>query len=424
MPPQTWMVPSQKYDVIHYIRETFLRNDNPMQYAVVDRAYLDTLPRGTTRGPEPSNIEPWSAMDYGPTLTATYEVSDDGSNFAYKGVAVRLDAGPGGVSRGRFWSVFDHDTMRLAASWSGDGFIDWNGINFNGRHEIHPRIVGLVELANPIGPGWADPQSGSFTESRFRGRDGRPYGPLPRSWSHFRGQYRHGDRVVLSYTVGKTAVLEMPGVETRESSPVFTRTFTIGPRDRAMVLQVARRPGRKSRLRKLSPGNDAAALSPFWSPTLPRLRGLLQSDDTSSSRETLMSRSRFQGFRLGPRRLHDRRAIPDSSRRHPFLRDVAWRQMGRPTANPCSSAAAGLSSTSAGSERSRRERRVDDGRWHEARLDVRPRRSHRARLFIDGRRDREAELATPERLAKRVHRVGFTAPDSPEPETLLTRPDR
>ena len=83
--------------------------------------------KGRLAVPKPSKIEPWSAMDYGPALTATYEISDDGSNFAYKGVAVRLDAGPGGVSRGRHWMVFDHDTMSVAAAWTGDGFIDWNG---------------------------------------------------------------------------------------------------------------------------------------------------------------------------------------------------------------------------------------------------------------------------------------------------------
>ncbi len=260
MPPQTWMVPSQKYDVIHYVRETFVKTDNPTQYAGVDRTYLDRLPKGKTRGPKPSTIEPWSAMDYGPTLSATYEVSDDGSNFAHKGIATRLDAGPGGVSRGHYWSVFDHDTMRLAASWSGNGFIDWNGINFNGRHEIHPRIVGLVELANPIGPGWADPSTGSFTDPRFRGRDGRPYGPLPRSWSHFRGEYRHGEHVVLAYTVGNADVLEMPGVETAKSAPVFMRTFAIGPRDRALVLQVARRRGSRSRLRILNPSGRATGI--------------------------------------------------------------------------------------------------------------------------------------------------------------------
>ena len=38
----------------------------------IDRAYLDRLPKGTGRGPAPSEIEPWVAMDYGPSLMATY----------------------------------------------------------------------------------------------------------------------------------------------------------------------------------------------------------------------------------------------------------------------------------------------------------------------------------------------------------------
>ncbi len=96
-------------------------------------------------------------MDYGPTLTGTFEVGDDGTNFAYKGVAVRLDAGPGGISRGRHWVVYDHDTMRLAAAWTGEGFIDWNGINFNGQHGIHPRIAGLVEGRQPERAGLGQP---------------------------------------------------------------------------------------------------------------------------------------------------------------------------------------------------------------------------------------------------------------------------
>ena len=53
MPPQTWMVPVQKYDVIHYIREEYLKGDNPTQYARVDRDYLGRLPKGKTRGPAP-----------------------------------------------------------------------------------------------------------------------------------------------------------------------------------------------------------------------------------------------------------------------------------------------------------------------------------------------------------------------------------
>jgi putative heme-binding domain-containing protein len=242
MAPQTWMVPRQKYDVIHYIREAYFKEFNPSQYVAVDRAYLDHLPRGTSRGPAPRTVEPWVAMDYGPSLTATYEISHDGSNFAYKGVAIRLDDGPGGVSRGRCWVVFDHDTMRLAAAWTGAGFIDWRGINFNGEHQVHPRLVGRIHFANPIGPGWADPATGTFDDARPQGRDGHPYGPLPRRWAHYRGRYQYGHRVVLAYSVGHAEILELPGAEVdpdHPEEPIFTRTLEIGPSEQELLMRVA-----------------------------------------------------------------------------------------------------------------------------------------------------------------------------------------
>ncbi len=247
MTPQTWMVPRQKYDVIHFVRETYLRSLNASQYAAVDDDYLASLPTGDTFGPEPMTIEPWSAMDYGPTLTPTYERGDDGTNFAYKGVAVRLDQGAGGVARGKAWMIFDHDTMRIAAAWSGEGFIDWNGVQFDGQHEIHPRLVGEIAFANETGPGWANPRTGKFDDDqRVVGRDGRRYGPLPRDWAQYHGQYQHGQRAVFSYRVGDAEILEMPGgaYSTGESTmssanPYFTRAFRINAHERELRLLVA-----------------------------------------------------------------------------------------------------------------------------------------------------------------------------------------
>ncbi|MCG8652757.1 MAG: c-type cytochrome, partial [Pirellulales bacterium] len=68
MQPQTWMVPQQKYDVIHYIRQAYLKGDNPSQYFAVNRSWLATLPKGDSRGPSPQNLEAWVTMDYGRTL--------------------------------------------------------------------------------------------------------------------------------------------------------------------------------------------------------------------------------------------------------------------------------------------------------------------------------------------------------------------
>ncbi len=236
MAPQTWMVPSQKYDVVHYVRETYLKPHNPTQFVAVDQALLSRLPKGDTRGPEPSKIVPWSAMDYGPSLAHTFEVPGQEHNLAYKGVAVRLVPGAGGVSRGRHWMIFDTDTLRAAAAWNGNvaaslgdadsespsdsatNFIDWQGIQFNGAHGVHPRVVGQMAFANSTGPGWANPASGEFLDDlRVKGRDGKRYGPLPREWAKYRGLYHHGRQVVFSYSVGTTEVLESPRLLTREA---------------------------------------------------------------------------------------------------------------------------------------------------------------------------------------------------------------
>ena len=239
MVAQSWMVPQQKYDVIHYIREHFLKQHNESQYVNVDEAYLTGLPTGSSRGPAPSNIEPWSQMDYGPSLVNTYEVGKDGSNFAYKGIAVRLDPGPGGVAHGNTWLIFDHDTMRLAAAWTGDGFVDWNGIHFNGRHGAHPHIVGDVAFQNPTGPGWARPGTDDFSDNRLIGRDKRRYGPLDRNWAHYKGFYRHPDRTVIKYTVGQTQVLESFGSRDFDSQTVFVRDVELAPNSQPLNLLLA-----------------------------------------------------------------------------------------------------------------------------------------------------------------------------------------
>jgi putative heme-binding domain-containing protein len=239
MTPQSWMVPEQKYDVIHFIRETYLKARNPSQYTNVDTAYLAELPSGTSRGPKPSEIEPWVNMNYGPSLTLTLEVGDQG-NLAYKGIAVRLDNGPGGISRGHQWMLYDEDTLRVAAGWDGEGFSDWTGINFNGEHVVHPHVKGTVRFSNPPGLGWANPVSGSFDDPRIIGRDGKPYGPLPRALARYRGMYHYGNLVILSYTVGDANVLEMPSYElTPSNRVVFTRTLNIGKSSRDLLMRVA-----------------------------------------------------------------------------------------------------------------------------------------------------------------------------------------
>src|SRR5262245_20348690 len=71
---------------------------------------------------EPTS-KPWIAMDYGAFFTASLEV--EAANIANKGIAIRLDHGPAGVSKGNEFLLFDTDTLRCAAAWTGMEFIDW-----------------------------------------------------------------------------------------------------------------------------------------------------------------------------------------------------------------------------------------------------------------------------------------------------------
>lgn len=242
MPSWTFLTPEQRYDAVHFIRETFVRQHNPEAYFELTEAYLDSLPKGTGRGVKTSEMiefekgPKYRRMNFGPALFWTLEVAP--GNIAYKGIAVRLDDGPGGVSKGRAWMLYDHDTLRVAAAWTGDEFVDWRGIAFDGSHASHTSSVGERAFVNPVGPGWANPETGSFDDPRFQGRDQKPYGPLPREWARYQGTYFHSNQVVIAYTVGDARVLELPGYERSGETFAFTRTLNFGKSSRDLWLRV------------------------------------------------------------------------------------------------------------------------------------------------------------------------------------------
>lgn len=423
MAAQTWMVPRQKYDVIHYVRETYLKPHNPTQYAAVDRTYLSRLPKGDTLGPEPSKIDTWAAMDYGPNLTHTYEVPGPRHNFAYKGIAIRLDSGSGGVSRGRHWMIFDEDTLRVAAAWSSSGgndnFINWHGIQFNGMHGTHPQIVGQVNFANSTGPGWAEPNTKSFVDSqRVVGRDNKAYGPLPRDWGRFHGLYQHGQQVVLKYSIGSTDVLESPSLVTTEAGAVFLRHFNIGPRDRDLFLQVAEHPDESATLvpftmqrftaphrtfavsvgtQLLQPDPKAVPLRFDGTTFLEVPRG--EAFDLTSKDFTIVARMKTKsGGTLFAQTTPGAKWIPDGQTL--FVRDgrlcfdIGW---------------VGVIQSKS---------RVNDGEWHHVAASWQT-SSKKLRLYVDGRLDAEGTLAAKAKLEKSVVRIGFTAPDFPQPASVF-----
>ena len=259
MPAQINLTPVDKYNVIQYIREEFVAKQNKDAYFKIDSNYLASLPKGKSKGPSSIHKEGWLEMDYGNFLINTYELVDANAkpreisggpaplpdenlvdaNFAYKGIAVRVDTGTGGVAAGKAWMIFDHDLMRVAGAWTGKGFIDWQGILLNGQHNISPRTIGDLHFSTPVEPSWANPLNGSFADNRFQAVDKRRFGPLARTWTQYKGLYHYKDQVIISYTVGNSNVLEKLGMEGTSDMPVFTRTLNMSPASTPLKMRIA-----------------------------------------------------------------------------------------------------------------------------------------------------------------------------------------
>ena len=215
MMPMPQFSTRQKYDVIHYIRQEYLKKHNSSQLSKIDDSYLENLPRGISQLEEKESKKtppPYKMMDFGNYLFWTYQIEpgplDTKVNIAQKGLAIRLDSGLGGISKGNSWAVYDHDTMRLAAIYTGDQFVDWRGIAFDGSHGTHTSIVGERILTNPDRPGWAHPETGSWEPIRVKGKDGRLFGPLPKDWVTFKGIFLGKDGTAIQYRVGETSITE------------------------------------------------------------------------------------------------------------------------------------------------------------------------------------------------------------------------
>ena len=207
--------------------------------AVLPIAAAVLLAAGVT-GAQELTGDPWSDMDYGPFKVHSYIVEP--GNNANKGIAIRVDDGPGGVAKGTEFLLFDTDTLRWAAGWTGAGFMDWNSINYNGRHEVEPAIVGDMVFTNPDTPGWSR-AGDDFRDTRIVGRGGRRFGPQDRDLARWLGHYLHGSQVVLSYRVGGADVLELGA---SDGFGAFSRTLNIGPRNTDLLIQVAYQEGGKA----------------------------------------------------------------------------------------------------------------------------------------------------------------------------------
>ena len=178
--------------------------------------------------------QPWLHMDYGPVISAAVTVREPedpradkgpGDNISYKAHAILLDA------KRESGVIFDTELLRMAAGWT-NGPLVLTGTVYDWKHGPHPYLAAAPAFETPTAPGWA--RDGSFVDPRAAG-----FGPLPADWAQYRGLYRYGDKVVLSYTVGKANVLELPGISRDWGLDLLSRTIEIGPTAEPLLLAVA-----------------------------------------------------------------------------------------------------------------------------------------------------------------------------------------
>lgn len=220
MPSQTWMTPAQRYDVIQYIRETFVKKLNPSQYFKVDQAYLDSLPRydpGLARAADGEKRPP---CDFGPALESAF-----GTNVT-DALTIRLN--------NDVTLSYDLHRMRVAGAWRG-GFLDLSRTGFAlQRGEGRPQPNG-----KPL-PGrqeWSWAFDGTFD---YPTNELLPRGPLPARWMKYQGHYASDRRVVLSYLIEGRQVLESPDAQTNSDGVVIVHTLRIEAGSTAMRLCVGR----------------------------------------------------------------------------------------------------------------------------------------------------------------------------------------
>ena len=152
----------------------------------------------------------WDATDLGPFHTGCFKIS---GQVTAKGIAIKA-----GDKEHPATVLFDPELLRVSAAWTG-GFIKFP----RGRGGLEGQIgaAGDVKFSTPYLPGWSTGEIGDDPRDKHQGH-------LPADVAKYRGLYVNGDKVVLSYTVGKTAVLEMPGAEVKDGTLILSRTLALG----------------------------------------------------------------------------------------------------------------------------------------------------------------------------------------------------
>jgi hypothetical protein len=182
------------------------------------------LPAPVEAQSQPRSAIPWDDTDLGPFHSGCFKFKiDGGDQVTAKGVAINVGKEIGATV------LFDTELLRWTAAWTG-GFIQFPRNRGGLEGQIMP--AGEVVFSTAQVPGWG---GGS--------NDPRPdhQGNLDSKSAKWRGLYVNGNSVVLSYMIGTTSVLDMPGYDA--TTKAFTRTISTSGFKEETTLLLGELPG-------------------------------------------------------------------------------------------------------------------------------------------------------------------------------------
>ncbi|MDR3711951.1 MAG: c-type cytochrome [Puia sp.] len=234
MAAQTWLSPAERYYVIQYIRETFIRQSNPGQYFRITGPYLAGLPKSDRSASEQLAITRKEALT-GSQKYGQEWFKDQSGNYGPAIYSQLKDHATAAltVDLGRHIKLsYNLLRMNTTAAWQGD--LDLSETKYRRyRGEGQPAIRGK-ELAGLNTWQWA---YGDRFDSlqKFTGIRA----PLPSSFLDYHGHYGNQRNTVLSYAIDGRDVLEYPQALIMGRRIVLSQTLYVSPGDAPQKLYIA-----------------------------------------------------------------------------------------------------------------------------------------------------------------------------------------
>lgn len=222
MPGQSWLEPSDRYAVIHYIREAFLKKENPDQHVDVTKDYLKQLPEADARASSKKDEKQtdFKQTDYTELFQGAL-VSQLGGQFpAVLSVAAGND----------ITVSYDLHRMRTAGTWQGK-FLNLSNTKFQTLRGEAP--------ARPGGPPLKGLQSWYWAygdELDYGKLDLKPRSPAPDKWMSYKGRFTHGDRPTLYYSINGRKILETPDAKQTSDFLALNHTLRVGAGQKPLKL--------------------------------------------------------------------------------------------------------------------------------------------------------------------------------------------